>query len=60
MNELRTLLHIGRLPELEDQAAKLTELYPQSGRVWKALGVAQHLQRKDAIAALQRAAVLLT
>ena len=59
MNELRTLLHLGRLPELESQAAKLTELYPRSGRAWKAVGVALHLQGKDGIACLQRAAALM-
>jgi tetratricopeptide (TPR) repeat protein len=59
LNELRTLLQIGRLPELESQAAQLTNRYPRSGRAWKALGVALHLQGKDAIACLQRAAALM-
>ncbi len=59
MSELRTLLHIGRLPELESEARELTGLYPQSGRAWKALGVALHLQGKDGITCLQRAAALM-
>jgi tetratricopeptide (TPR) repeat protein len=59
MTELRALALGGRLGETERLARELTALFPQSGRAWKALGVALHLQHKDGIAALQRAVRLL-
>ncbi len=44
---------------MEARAAAAAQRYPQDGLAWKTLGTAQLAQRKDASAALQRAAELL-
>jgi protein O-GlcNAc transferase len=44
---------------MERAATALLERYPASGSAWKALGVALIMQRKNALAALQKAAEML-
>ena len=57
--ELVPLLQTQRFAELERRAREFTDRDPDCGGAWKALGVALELQRKDAIAALDRATRLL-
>ena len=49
----------GRYAELETKARNVIQRDPESGLVWKALGVALRMQRKDALEALERATMLL-
>ena len=53
------LFHAGRHAEMEAAAADLASRYPRDGQCWKAWGIALLSQRKDALAALRRAASLL-
>jgi tetratricopeptide (TPR) repeat protein len=48
-----------RYADMEIIAARITLAQPQAGLAWKALGVAQRMQGKDALTALERAAQLL-
>lgn len=48
----------GRHAEMEAAARALLDRHPLDGQVWKAQGIAQMLQGKDALAALQRASEL--
>jgi tetratricopeptide (TPR) repeat protein len=59
MGQLVVLFNAGRHVELESRARILAEQYPASGFVWKVLGVALSIQGKDALQALQNAAILL-
>jgi tetratricopeptide (TPR) repeat protein len=59
MSRLAGLAAARRYADMETLATALTLTHPQSGLTWKALGVAQRLQDKDALAALERAARLL-
>jgi tetratricopeptide (TPR) repeat protein len=59
LSRLVDLAAAHRYPELEDLAAEISRTQPQSGLAWKALGVAQMMQGKDALPALERAAQLL-
>ena len=52
---LLALFQAGRPADMEAAAAALAARYPADGQAWKALGTAQLVQRKDAVAALQQA-----
>jgi tetratricopeptide (TPR) repeat protein len=53
------LIDGGRFAELERRAGELRRRYPDSGSVWKALGIALTMQSADAADAWSRAAALL-
>jgi len=59
LNQLDSLFLSGRYAELENYAGSLIKLYPNSGVVWKLLGLSLQLQGKDALSAMQKAAELL-
>ncbi|MDP1683401.1 MAG: tetratricopeptide repeat protein [Burkholderiales bacterium] len=59
LSQLIALFHAGRYAEMESQARALVERYPGSGIAWKLFGTALGVQGKDALSALQKAAVLL-
>ena len=59
INQLIALFNASRHSELESQARLLVERYPDSGYIWKVLGVAIQMQGKEALPALQKAAALL-
>ena len=59
INYLTSLLNAKRYAELESSARALTSQYPASGFAWKSLGTALQMQHKNALEALQRAALLL-
>jgi tetratricopeptide (TPR) repeat protein len=59
LKELADMIGSGRYAELEAKARKVIEQDPSSGLIWKALGVALRMQRKDAVEALERATILL-
>jgi tetratricopeptide (TPR) repeat protein len=59
LNRMVAMINTGRFAELESQARGMAAQYPESGMVWKVLGVSQRMQGKDALHALQRAAALL-
>jgi len=59
MAHLGTLFNAARYAELEILALKLIQQYSDSGYVWKALGASLHMQGKDPLNALQKAAALL-
>lgn len=56
---LFALFNARRYAEMEAIAGKLAADYPDDGQAWKAWGVALLAQRKEAVAALRRAAILL-
>jgi tetratricopeptide (TPR) repeat protein len=56
---LIALAQAGRHSELEVKARELLVEFPDSGLLWKLLGLAEWLQGKDALPALQRACELL-
>jgi tetratricopeptide (TPR) repeat protein len=57
--ELAELIGSGRYAELETMARKVIQRDPNAGLVWKAFGVALRMQGKDALEALDKAAMLL-
>ncbi len=57
--ELVALFNAGRHAELENRAGLLLEQHPGSGFAWKVLGAALLIQKKDALATLEKAARLL-
>ena len=59
LNHLVTLFEAGRYVELENRTRLLVEQFPESGFVWKVLGVALLAQGKDALHAMQMATNLL-
>lgn len=59
INQLAGLFNTGRHAEAESRARSLLELYPESGLVWKLLSLSLHMQGKDPLLALQKAACLL-
>ena len=59
INRLDELFIAGRYSELENLAQSLLKAYPDSGVVWKLLGLSLHVQGKDALFALRKAAGLL-
>lgn len=59
MNLLAALADSRRYPDLEVRTRELLLRHPQSGLLWKILGVALWMQSKDALVAMQRAAELL-
>ncbi|HUE09824.1 MAG TPA: tetratricopeptide repeat protein [Steroidobacteraceae bacterium] len=59
LNRLIAMIDTGLFPQLESEARDMAAQYPESGIVWKLLGVSQRMQGKDALHALQRAAALL-
>lgn len=59
LNLLGALFNTGRYVELENWARSLLKLYPDSGVVWKLLGLSFQMQGKDALPALQKSADLL-
>ncbi len=59
LGELAALVNSGRFAELEGRAQVLLQQHPQSGLLWKALGVARRMQGKDALEALEKATLLL-
>lgn len=58
-NQLAVLFNSGRYAEMESQARLLLEQYPDSGYAWKLFGTSLGVQGKEALTALQKAAVLL-
>ena len=58
-NQLVALFNAGRHMELESQTRLLLERYPDSGFVWKVLGVSLQVQGKDSLPALLKATELL-
>ena len=59
LGELAALFNTQRFSDMEMLAQSLVRQYPDSGAAWKALGTAQHVQNKDAVAALKKAIRLL-
>ncbi len=59
LNRLFSLFDEGKHAEVEAEARILVEVFPLSGQVWHALGLALHAQGKSAIRALERAVRLL-
>ena len=59
INQLATLFNSGRHKAMEELARRLLERHPDSGLVWKALGVSLKAQHKMALFELQKAAELL-
>ena len=59
INQLDALFSSSRYVELEKLARSLLKPYPDSGIVWKLLGPALHMQGRDALPALRKAAELL-
>ncbi|MDQ2820043.1 MAG: tetratricopeptide repeat protein [Pseudomonadota bacterium] len=59
LQPLFALYSARRFSDMEDLASTLLQRFPDDGNVWKALSVAQQIQGKDAIAALQKAIGLL-
>lgn len=59
INRLVALSNAGHQAELENAARLLLKRYPNSGFVWKALGVSLQMQGKEALPALQKATQLL-
>ena len=59
ISRLDTLFGTGRYAELENHARSLLNSYPDSGIVWKLLGLSLHMQGKDALHAMQKASELL-
>jgi len=59
LNQLDSLFFSGRYAELENYAGLLLKPHPNSGVVWKLLGLSLQMQGKDALSAMQRAAELL-
>ncbi len=59
MSPCVALLNAGRFVELERAARELLIQYPNSGLVWKALGVSLGMQGKDALQAWERTVKLL-
>jgi len=57
---LVALVEQDRLGDAEERARALLALYPDTGMLWKILGVALLRQRKDALPALRRAAQLMS
>ena len=55
MAPLVALFNDGNLRKAESAALVALERYPQSGQLWKLLGVALKIQGKDALAAMQKA-----
>ena len=55
LQQLVVLFQAGRPADMEATAAALVARYPADGLAWKALGTAQLVQRKNAVAALQQA-----
>jgi predicted O-linked N-acetylglucosamine transferase (SPINDLY family) len=58
-NQLDALVNAGRIPELERLAQLLSKHYPDSGFIWKVLGVSLQIQGKEGLIPLQKAAELL-
>lgn len=59
LNQMVALFNAGHHAELESRARSLVERYPDSGFVWKILGVTLQTQGKDSLSALRKAAELL-
>lgn len=59
INQLNALFDSGQHVILETFAGLLLEQYPNSGVIWKVLGVSLKIQGKDALPALRRATELL-
>ena len=55
LQHLVALFQAGRPADMEAAAAALVARYPADGQAWKALGTAQLVQHKNAVAALQQA-----
>jgi predicted O-linked N-acetylglucosamine transferase (SPINDLY family) len=58
-NLLIALFNAGHYADLESNARALLEQLPNSGFVWKVLGLSLKMQGKDALQAMQKAAKLL-
>ena len=58
-NQLVALFNAGHHAELENQTRLLLERYPDSGFIWKVLGVTLQMQGKDCLPALLKATELL-
>lgn len=56
INELVALFQSRQLPILEERTRQLLTTYPDSGFLWKALGIALQAQGKNGIPALEKAA----
>jgi len=59
LKRLIAMINTGRFSELESKAREMAAQYPDSGMVWKVLGVSERMQGKGALPALHRAAALL-
>jgi tetratricopeptide (TPR) repeat protein len=59
LSQILALANAGRHPELEDRAGRLLARYPDSGLVWKLMGLSRWCQGKDALPSLAKAAELL-
>ncbi len=56
IRQLDALFNTGRYADLENRAHALLKSHPDSGVVWKLLGLSLHMQGKDALPAMQKAA----
>jgi tetratricopeptide (TPR) repeat protein len=59
LRALADLLNAARYADLESKSQELLLRHPQSGRLWKTLGVALWMQGKDSLLPMQRAVDLL-
>ena len=59
LTRLAALVDAGRHMQLEGRVRELLATVPNSGLLWKLLGLAQWAQGKDALASLQRASELM-
>jgi tetratricopeptide (TPR) repeat protein len=60
VDQFVNMLNTGRYGQVEYKARELLVQYPQSGILWKALGVSLRNQGKDSLQACERAASLLS
>ncbi len=59
IRQLDALFNTGRYADLENRAHALLKSHPDSGVAWKQLSASLHMQGKDPLTALQKAAELL-
>lgn len=59
LNQLIALFNARRYSEVEDKARTLIQRNPDSGLLWKMLGVALQMQGKEALSAIQKTAELM-
>src|SRR6185437_5914040 len=59
IDRLTALYNAGKFAELAQEATALLQLHPETGQVWKLLGIAQRRMGQNAVAAFEHASRLL-